>query len=510
MAQKLKKTALMFGQVAGAPPDQEKPTLSGFYGGVGAGQVGAVEDIGKGVQQQTAGLGKVFGDVTVSEGKTPEETKYTLGAGATPFKTSVTHPLLKNFQQTGPVDVTASVDAQGNIVYKNAQGDIMTGGPTSAEIKKAGETATSNISALKQAQSEMEAAQQEASQKASEEAGKTYKEQQDKLTQGQLGQRRAPSELEKQAQDYRNILQTEPGTTNIGAVKSLMQFYNQTTGKPQSFYDTTKYGTLESGLRQGEIALARQQAGTTEQAMETAEGARTGAIAGFKEGVQENYDKLVKAIDQDKAAKLKDIKDYYASAIGKQQTTIDKAKSKAADIEKVENEAAGKKYDAVAAQVTSHPINNIDNVIKAISGRAGDNWLNTRGNEVLAPIRAKMKGLTDQIDQIRQNVALSNQDKITAIGKIKSDMDGLGKEAAGQLAAFLGDTNTHPGDALDAAEQIAAAGLINSLSNDQKNMIRERIKKDKHIEMDDRNKISTPEKLMRIYKAFGGTEQDFM
>ena len=345
MAQKLKKTALMFGQVAGAPPDQEKPTLSGFYGGVGAGQVGAVEEVGKGVQQQTAGLGKVFGDVTSTVDSTTGETRYTLGTGdtATPFKATVareadpTKPL-------GSTDVIATVDDQGNITYKDKAGNKIEG-TTAANMGGISTTAAANVGALQTAQAKEEAAQQEASTKASEKAGETLKEQQARLTEGKLGVRREASELEKQAQDYRNVLIGTPGTTNVGAVASLMSRYNPATGKMASFYDIKKYGGLESGLRQGEISLARQQAGGIEAGMETAEGARTGAIEEFKGATQENYDKLTKAIEQDKQDKLKSIKDYYAGQIKTQQDTAQTARDKEIELAKVEKEAKQKKEE---------------------------------------------------------------------------------------------------------------------------------------------------------------------
>lgn len=332
MAQKLRKSALMFGQVVGTPPDQEKPTLSGFYGGVGAGQVGAVQQVGEGVRTETSKLPTTFGGVTETTDETGK-TIYKLGEGAAgaPFTSTVVRPTV-DLKTTGSTDVVATVDKDtGNIVYKDKTGKIVEG-PTATQVGEWSAAAASNVGELQDAQTKEEADLQDASTKASEKAGETIKEQQEKLTEGKLGERRAPSELEKQAQDYRNILVGTPGTSNVKAVANLMKFY-----------DIGKYGALESGLRQGEIALARKEAGTTEAGMETAEGARTGAIEEFEEATQENYDKLTKAIEQDKQDKLKQIKDYYSSEIGKQQSIAETTKAKADELAKVEKEAEDKK-----------------------------------------------------------------------------------------------------------------------------------------------------------------------
>lgn len=345
MAQKLRKTALMFGQVAGAPPDQEKPTLSGFYGGVGAGQVGAVQQVGEGVRTETSKLPTTFGGVTETKDETGKVTGYKLGAGeaGAPFRATVaretdpTKPL-------GSTDVIATVDDQGNITYKDKAGKVVEG-TNAAKVGEVSTTAAANVGALQTAQTKEEAALQEASTKASQAAGETLKEQQARLTEGKLGVRREASELEKQAKDYRNVLIDTPGTTNVGAVASLMSRYNPATGKMASFYDIKKYGGLESGLRQGEISLARQQAGGIEAGMETAEGARTGAIEEFKGATQENYDKLTKAIEQDKQDKLKSIKDYYAKQIKTQQDTAQTARDKEIELAKVEKEAKAKKEE---------------------------------------------------------------------------------------------------------------------------------------------------------------------
>lgn len=133
----------------------------------------------------------------------------------------------------------------------------------------------------------------------------------------------------------------------------------------------------------------------------------------------------------------------------------------------------------------------LEQTLQDLSGRAGDNWLRNRGTEVLVPLKSKASS-------IAMEAALGSITKAEAIKQIQE----LQAEMARQLAAFLGDVNTHPGDALDAAEQIVARGLIDKLSPEDKKMILNRIAKDLHVETKDKNKLSSVEKLSNIYRAF--------
>lgn len=460
MAQKLKKASLMFGQAGQEPA---KPTLSGFYGGVGAGQTGAIRDVTKGVEEETKKLPGAFGIAYDDAGKAA----FTPGTAEAPsvFKPSVTLPAPAAAPTAPPT-------------FK-----------TSEEAAKAAEAAGKKVEDLETERKEKETELGKSTETALTKAGEVSTEQQKKLTEGKLGERREASELEKQAADYRNVLTGTPATSNIGAVANLMKFY-----------DMSKYGALESGLRQGETALARQEAGATQAAMETAEGARAGAVEGFKTGAQQAYEQAQKLIGEEKTSQLGKIGEYYKGAkeaAGAEKATAETEQKRLAGEEETK---AKTEFDTLSNEIVKNPAANVGNILKSISGRSGDNWLNTQGNKVLGPIKAEVDALTDRANQIIASTVIPREEKTAQLNVIKKQMNEYKGKIAGELAAFLGDTNTSADDALDAAEQIMAAGLIDTLSDEQKNIIKSRIEKDVY----NRGDQGTIDKLMKIYKAFGG------
>lgn len=479
MGQRLKKAALMFGQVE----QQPRPTLSDFYRGVGESQAGAVQDITKGVQTKTGELAGKMGVQYGAEGGA--ELK------ASPFKSMV--------QETKGPTGQAVVTPTG--AQYTATGAVSAGPATETDYLQKLEEATKTAAEAKKKAEELEAAQKEktgAAETAGETLLKTGKEEFEKsqkaLTEGKLGERREASELEKAAQDYRNILTTTPATSNIAAVSNLMRFYDP------------KYATLESGLRQGEISLARQQAGATETGMRQAEAERAGAVGMFGKTAEQAYSDLKQKTQEEKQKTLEAIKAYYEPKIKAEGETARVAANKKQEIEQAKEGFEQKEMINAADNIKKNPAVNVTNIINAISGRSANNWLNVRGNEVLRPIQQKIDELVNNAVAIQSDATKPYTDRKAAIEKINNEISEYRDKIAGELAAFLGDTNTQPGDALDAAEQIMANGLVDSLSNDQKRMIRDRIRADRHVEMKDRNKISSPEKLQRIYQAFGGTE----
>lgn len=469
MAQKLKQSSLFFGQAA-KEKEPPKPTLSGFYRGVGEAQTGAVQDIGQKVQEQTATLPGQFGVKYGEEGKAQFAEK-------APFKPIVAEPTTA---------VTASTLAP-------------TG--TAAEAAKTQETAKANIETLQKEQAAAQAAAGKAVEESLKGAGEKSTEAQKMLTEKQLGERRAPSELEKAAQDYRNVLQTSPGTSNVAAVANLMKFYDP------------KYRPLESQLRQGEMSLARQDAGTIEGQLAQAESQRGASIEGYKQQAEQSYKDIQDLIGKEKekylgtGAEPGTIGKFYGEKIAAEEKT----KGEAAEAVKTRSETERKEDDRIAGEkfgTIESSAKGIQNVLSQLSGRASDNWLNTRGHEVIGPIAGEMTRLSEEARTLANAPNVSGEDKKTRLDQINRDIESYKTQAAGELAAFLGDTNTEPGDALDAAEQIAAAGLINNLSDDQKRVIRERIERDMHTGGGDWLTQSTQgaAKLDRIYKAFGGTK----
>jgi hypothetical protein len=151
----------------------------------------------------------------------------------------------------------------------------------------------------------------------------------------------------------------------------------------------------------------------------------------------------------------------------------------------------------------------IENILNQIGGRGGNNWLNTRGSDAIKPLKQEMLSLSDDAKDVAGSSLLSAPEKTKRLNEIKGKIKEVRGKVAGELAAFLGDGNTGPGDALDAAEQIVAAGLVDNLSDAQKDVIRRRIEKDMHVSVKDKNTYSDAAKLIRIYKALGGTKPNF-
>lgn len=147
----------------------------------------------------------------------------------------------------------------------------------------------------------------------------------------------------------------------------------------------------------------------------------------------------------------------------------------------------------------------LKNILQAISGRGTNNWLNKQGSTKLAPLVSELATL--QLDlQTKLALKLTPEVLKTELKNFQNKVNEIKGRAAGELAAFLGDGNTSPGDALDAAEQIMAAGLINDLSDVQKRVIKGRLEKDMHVKFD-KNLGSSPEKLLGILRAFGSDKK---
>lgn len=459
MGRRLKKSSLFFGQTA---QDQEtpKPTLTGFYKGVGEGQVGAVQDVTKGVQETTEKLPGEFGIKYGAEGKTEFADK-------TPFKPSVD---IKT-----SVTPTAAPDA---------------GFTTSEQATKAAEQAEKNIEKIEEERKEAEAALGKSTGESLTKAGEASKTAQERLTEKKLGERREASELEKAAQDYRNILQTTPGTSNVATVANLMKFYDP------------KYQSLESSLRQGEISLARQQAGTTEAAMQQAEGERAASVEGYKQTSTQAYEDTKKLIDKEKQDKLAKIEEFYGGLSKKEKESGATAGEKAKELKAIEDKAETDKFNTITDTLTKNEtLSGLDKIIRAISGRASNNWLNTRGNEVLGKLKGEISGLVEDSIRIKNDPNLSIKERTKQLESINNSINGYRSRIAGELAAFLGDQNTQSGDALDAAEQIVNAGLINDLTPEQKKVIMDRLYWGQGPTVD--------EKRQKVYSAFGGGSLEY-
>lgn len=488
MGQKLKKSSLFFGQVAGGQqPKQYEDTLSGFYGGVGAGQTEAVKTLGQKVQEKTQGLAGTLGLTQTVDEQQPTKVTTTLAPGSQ-FKPSV------DTSQPIPSAVAGGIATPlpattVTVPEKGAMSDEDYLATLEKTFKDAGTSIEEWKTSGKSAQEYLDKVLKDKQ----EAAGKAATEAQEQVTEKKLGARREASELEKQASMYQNVLATSPGTTNVEALASLSRFFDP------------KYATLESGLKQGEMSLARQEAIGNVTAQQQAEQARAAAIGEYSKQAKELGQTLQEQVGKAGEAERQRLSEFYGKGLTEAEKTkadiegkIGKTKG---DIETREREELKTVSTQIADDKTYQGINNI---INAISGRSSNNWLNTQGNKVLAPLKQEMIKYGDEAEQIATSVLLSPQEKTKRLKELQSKIKNVRSRVGAELASFLNEQN--PKDALDAAEMIAYGGFVDDLSENQKKFIRDRILKDMHVELRDKNNISTPEKLQSIYRAFGGTE----
>lgn len=489
MAKRLKSSNLLMGQVeASRAPKQD--TLAGFYSDVSRGQTGAIQKKAGETTKATRGLAGELGlDQKIDD--TTQQSTTTLG---TKFKPTV--DTTTGGEKTDIPTTVATVSATA--------GDSTDLAALDADVA----SLTKYLDDLGITKKQWEALSAEKKQELLDNIDKKRKEAdeaittaQKRLTEKKLGARGQASELEEEAKSYQNIIASEPGTSNIKALANLTKFY-----------DMSKYGALESGIRQGELALARQEAQSDLAAQESAESQRSAAIAEYGKQSKELGQTLKTEFETAATDEEKKLKDFYAGKIGEvddqttaAQTALDTAKGKVAEQERVQ-------FDTEAKGITEDKgYEGIVNVLKAISGRGRNNWLNTQGHSVLDPLKQKMLTLRDDAQAIGDNVLLSTREKTAKLKELNKELKDLRGQVAQKLTEFLADglgpeKGTRPGDALDAAEMIVYGGFVNDLTPHQKDIIIRRLERDLHVITNDPNHNSSPEKLERIYRAVGGTK----
>lgn len=478
MGQRMNKSKLFFGQLAGGQkPSGQKDTLSSLYEQVGTGQTAAVKEKAAQTEQATEGLMGNLGLAAKDKDGKPE---VGLAAGST-FTPSVD---TGNFAP----NTTVATPTTGTTFT----GDTST--MTEEELAEAIKAAEGNVDAWKASGlSALEYFRKLLKEK-QDAAGKAATDAQERASKDKLGQRAEEmSELEKAAQNYQNTLATEPGTSNIGALAQLSKFYDP------------RYAGLESGLAQGEISLAREQAKENVEEMGRAEEARAAALGEYSKSAKELGQTLQEKVGAAGTAEEERLKKFYETGgedAGKLKTKLEGdlgAKVKVREDKEKED------LKTISQELENDPTyKGIENILDQIGGRGSNNWLNTRGSDAITPLKQEMLALSNDAKGVAKDVLLSAPEKTKRLNEIKGKVKEVRGKVAGELAAFLGDENTDSGDALDAAEQIMAAGLIDSLSPDQQIMIIRRIEKTPHMNTRDKNRLSSPEKLVKIYKAFGG------
>lgn len=350
MARRLKRSSLLLGQTQ---KPATTPSLAGYYKNVAAGQRGAVQEIGKGVEEKTRGLtgelgltetvdkdtGKVSTgmaddskfDVTVA-GPTPAKKEGDTETPETPGGISVGgekvagSPTLSSAVVPTVPSQTTLKDADGNPLTGQSLVDALTTDQTAFQtaLDALGTSITDWQNSGLEAKEFLDKVLADTRKSATE----IITEVNQRLGEKNLGQRRAPSEIEKQAQSYQNIIASEPGTSNIKALANLSRFY-----------DMSKYGAVESGIRQGEMAMSRQEMLGEKEAMETAEGARTAAIKDYGEQSKLLTGELETQLTTQEEEERKKLADFFTGEEDKLTTKKGEIETKAGEI-KTDLEAA--------------------------------------------------------------------------------------------------------------------------------------------------------------------------
>lgn len=114
------------------------------------------------------------------------------------------------------------------------------------------------------------------------------------------------------------------------------------------------------------------------------------------------------------------------------------------------------------------PIESINNVLERIGGWGG--WIGEQGTSKLAPIKKNIDRLIADFENEKKYFK-TPEDRENALNELKGKINNEKTNAANELAAFLGDTNTNFWDAAKAAQELIDSKLIDSLSPENKQMI---------------------------------------
>lgn len=470
MAKKLKRSSLLLGQIQ---KPATTPSLAGYYKGVAAGQRGAVQEIGKGVEEKTRGLTGELGLTETVDEKTGE---VSTGMGDK-FKATVTVPGAdgKGGSITGGAGTvqkgekpSESKTLAGTNITTTGTVRTTTGASSLDDLsndqeafKKALETLGKSITDWEASGVDAKAYLDSLLANTRTNANEVIEEVNQRLEEENLGQRRAPSETEKQAQSYQNIIANEPGTSNIKALANLSKFY-----------DMARYGAVESGIRQGELALSREEMQGEKEAMETAEGARSAAIKDYGEQSKRLTGELGTELTEQETEERKKLSEFFDT--GEDTLTDEEKRLKGEqenigkDIIKKEEEEVNKLADSIASTYkNSNPQYIIDNLNQFPEG----SWLRNRGKEVMQPLQTKLANLSDQIEQIKANPNIDNKTKKKRLEELQTSMDDVRRSMAGELTAFLDDKNFRnkdPHQAMDAIAFLKKAGLDRVITKQQK------------------------------------------
>lgn len=471
MARRLKRSSLLFGQTQ---KPATTPSLAGYYKGVAAGQRGAVQEIGKGVEEKTKGL---TGELGLTETVDAETGKVSTGMGDK-FKTTVTVPgadgkggsitggagTVKKGEEPSKSKTLAgpNITTTGTVRTTTGASSLDDLSNDQEAFKKALETLGKSITDWEASGVDAKAYLDSLLANTRTNANEVIEEVNQRLEEENLGQRRAPSETEKQAQSYQNIIANEPGTSNIKALANLSKFY-----------DMARYGAVESGIRQGELALSREEMQGEKAAMETAEGARSAAIKDYGEQSKRLTGELGTELTEQETEERKKLSEFFDT--GKDTLTDEEKRLKGEqenigkDITKKEEEAVNTLADELSKESEGYSIQkSLDYLTKNLKEGT---WLRDQGVTKLQPLQTELANLSDQIEQIKANPNIDNKTKVERLKKLKQDMKNVRERAVGELIAFIGDENhmvKDPDKALDAVMLISRTGLNKYMTENQK------------------------------------------
>lgn len=151
--------------------------------------------------------------------------------------------------------------------------------------------------------------------------------------------------------------------------------------------------------------------------------------------------------------KAKDLSEQLANVKGQLDRALAPGK-----IEEVKTKNKTEKQRTAFGESFKFVNTGVENVINSLRGRGGD-WLATRGGEVFADIRSKIRGL-----------ATDAQLGTIPFEEAKNQADALKGRMAGELAAFLYDENhlrKKPFAALDAIQILLDSGLKQAMNPEE-------------------------------------------
>lgn len=334
MAKRLKASSLLLGQVDSARSPKQG-SLAEFYSGVSKGQTGAIQKKATETTEATRGLA---GDLGLDQTEGDDGKVKTTLKDDSKFRSTVAipEPITGNrgtYQDDyilgGPPPPVVAPGTDGKVSVPGQVVMPRLSGGTDVDSLKRDERAISDAiiaagsSVEEWKASGLSAAEyiNELNRKNAEAAGEAAKEAQERLTEKKLGARGQQSELEKQASDYTNVIASEPGTSNIKALANLTKFY-----------DMGKYGALESGIRQGELALARQEAQSDLAAQQSAESMRAAAISEYGKQSKELGGILQSEVEAANEAERKRVEDYYKTGLETAQKQKGELETQLADV----------------------------------------------------------------------------------------------------------------------------------------------------------------------------------